>query len=134
MKKRIESGMISGIMTGVIVWMVITTVMISLFAWLIISGVIPEDKIPYANTGMLLFGSLVSTAVAISKVNQKYQTVALSTAAAIVLVMLSVNALLFEGVYEGVAVTSLCVAAGSLCAFMLKTKGKRSVKRRGIKR
>lgn len=133
MKTKNSGGVISGALVGLVICMLAGAAAISLFAWMISAEHIPENKMSYMCTGVLVISTIIGAAAAVKKAKQKPLLVAMLTASAYFIVLIGINALFMDGMYEGAAVTALCMAGSSACAAMLSVKRKKTRKFRMMK-
>ena len=103
MKIKYSHSVISGALIGLMICMLAGAAAISTFAWMISEEYIQEKNIGYVCTGILVTSTVIGAVTAVKKAKQKPFLAAMFTASAYLLVLLAINALFMDGVYDGVA-------------------------------
>ena len=129
MKTKTNGSLASCVLIGTALCIITTTVGVSVFAWLISNAYVSEKSAAYICTGVLIISALTGTTAAVWKAKEVLW-ISLITALLYFAVLLSCTAIFFDGIYEGVGVTALCVAGSALCTVLLNAhrgRGKRHV-------
>lgn len=114
-------NVVKGLVTGILITLVGTAVMSAL----IIREMLKESAIGYVSMGILLAASIAAAFVAMKNAERRKGVIAAITGASYAVVLLALNALLYRGGYEGVGVTMLLIAGGSMSAIMLGANQKK---------
>ena len=91
-----------------------------IFAKLIDAEVLAENAIGYSAMAVLLVSSFAGARTAYAKIKRRKLLSCLICGGAYYCVLLAMTALIFGGQYQGMGVTALLVAVGSMCAVMLE--------------
>ena len=112
------SSIPSGVAFGCAVSVLIAVAGAVIFAKLIDSGLLPENAIGYSSMLILLISSFAGAWTSASKIKRRKAFSCLICGAVYYGILLSMTALLFGGQYQGMGVTALLIAAGSVCAII----------------
>ena len=132
MKTSVNVG--ASIAVGVAVCVITALVSISALAWLIANAYISGNSSLYVCVGVLIVSTIAGTFTAILKAKEKPLWISLITAFLFWIILLLCNALLFEGMYDGIVVTSLCITGSAICTALLNTQKNGKRKRYGKRR
>jgi putative membrane protein (TIGR04086 family) len=122
-----------GVAIGLVVSLIITGVLASILAWLVLGGKISENSLGYFVMGTLVIASVVGSMLSASKIKRRWVLVCCITGTAYYSVLLLCTALLFGGQFQGFGVTAIMVLGGSITAGLLGLK-KPSKQRSGYKK
>ncbi len=111
-------SMPGGIGLGVGVSAAITLLLCWLISWLIASERVGENAIGYAAMTILLVSAYVGALLAAARIKHQKMMICLLSGAAYFAVLLACTALFFGGQYQGVGISALLIAAGSIAAAM----------------
>ena len=125
-----QSRMPLSIAVGCLVSVIITIFGSAVSAWLMDSEKLQESAIGYAAAVIILISAFAGCVVAVTVAGKQRLPVAAITGISYTLVLLAVTALFFGGEYEGVGVTALLIAAGTVCSLLIGMRGKKRVTQR----
>lgn len=112
-----------GLAIGALVSMIVTVLIAAIGAHLIISEMLPQDKIGYCSIAALLCGAILGALTASGKVKHRKLLVCLLSGMVYFLMLLATTALFFGGQYEGIGVTFVTVSLGSIAAALIASRG-----------
>lgn len=127
-----------GIGFSAVISMVITLALSWLVAALVIAGRVGESAIGYGSMVILLLSSYTGAVFAAIKIKHRRMMACLLSGVVYFLCLLTCTALFFGGQYQGVGVSSLLIAAGSITAALTgaarnsgpNKKGRRKIRSR----
>ena len=97
-------------------------------AWLLSTGKIQEGSIGYIAAGLILLSSILAATVSVKIIKQKRLVICLIDGAAYFLLLLSINAIFYQGMYSGVGENGLLILAGVISVALLGVKGQNKPK------
>ena len=107
------SSVPGGLAAGAVVSMGITLLASALTAWLILGGRMPVEAVGYCAMIILLLSSAAGAAVAIGRIRRCRFQICMAAGIVYYVCLLSITALFFGGIYDGMGVTALMVLCGS---------------------
>ena len=116
------------IAAGAAICVITALVLLSVFAWLIANAYISEDVSSFVCTGVLIVSTIAGTLTATMKSKEKALWISLITALNFGIILLSCNAIFFDGIYDGVFVTLVCIVGSAICTVLLNTQKSRKRK------
>ena len=123
----VPSGVAYG--SGISIGIAVAGAMI--FAKLMDAGLLPETAIGYSSMAILLVSSFFGSWAAAARIKRRKVFSCLICGAVYYAILLAMTALVFGGQYQGMGVTALLVAAGSICAILLEfPDGKQRTRRK----
>lgn len=111
-----------GVGLGLITGLVVIVLIVVITAVMIAGERIGEEKSIYGAMGAILLGTFAGTFFAAAKTKEKRFIVSIATGAALYIVLLCINAVFFEGMFENMIVTFLLVMGASTAAGLVNTK------------
>ena len=108
----------------------LTLILCGVLAKLVDAEVLPEKTIPYSVWGILLISSFAGARISCRKAGHHNLLCCLLHGFAFLACLFSVNALFFEGQYDGVGGTALVVLLGCLLGILSFRKNGQRKKRR----
>ena len=132
-KKAGESGLGKSVFLGCV-----TSIAVTVIISMIIAALVESEKIPVESTGygvmvMLICASYTGGYVTSKKMGRQALTSSLLCGATFLAVLLSMNAVLFEGSYSGVGETVLLILCGCSVAAMWISRTKKRMKVKKVK-
>ena len=122
-----------GIGIGLVVSLLCTVLGSAIAAWVLATEKIGEGSVGYVAVILLLLSSMFGALASSTCIQQKRLPVCLLSGGVYLLLLFGINALFFQGVYEGVGESALVILAGVLSVAVLGLKGdKRPKKQRKI--
>lgn len=108
-----------GLAMGLGVSLLITVAGCCIITQLILSESIPRDSIGYTSLVTLLLSSILGTATSWGCIRHRRLLVCGVSGGLYFLALLAVNILFFGGVFDGILVTALVIAGGSMVIWLL---------------
>lgn len=124
------ASMPAGILIGACAGLALTIAEAVGFGCLISKEVLQENSIGYCAMIMILTSSFLCAMLASAKIKHRKLYVCVLCSALYYLILLSMNALFFNGQYQGMGVTALLVAAGGGTAALTCLKQPKMKKRK----
>lgn len=114
----------AGIALAAMVSLGITGILSALTAWVILSGVFPEESVGYCAMGILLLSAAAGAAVAVGRIKRRRFQMALLSGGVYFACLLAITALFFGGIYDGIGVTGLMILCGCGLVILLVPSGR----------
>ena len=123
-----------GIVLGVLTALLITLTGSTVTAWLILGEKIGESSIGYCSALITLLSSAAGAEISWLRTKRLRLQVCLITGAIFYLLLLSVTAVFFGGIYLGMGMTAISVLCGSGAVALLGTRRGKRTKFKGVKK
>ncbi len=108
-----------GLLSGLAVNMLITLAAAAILAKLIDDGIMTWENVGYAILITIMLSSFAGAYTSCQRIKRQKLVVSLLSGFIYWATLIGLNALVYSGKYEAVAVTTIIILAGSLCAFLL---------------
>ena len=112
-----------GIGIGLVVSLLCTVLGSAIAAWVLATEKIGEGSVGYIAVILLLLSSMFGALAFSTCIQQKRLPVCLLSGGVYLLLLFGINALFFQGAYEGVGESALVILAGVLSVAVLGLKG-----------
>ncbi len=122
-----------GLLSGLAVNILITLAAAAILAKLINDGIMPWENVGYAILVVFVLSSFIGAYISCQRIKRQKLIVSLLSGLIYWVVLLGLNALIYSGKYEAVAVTAGIILAGSLGAFILTVPKSSHPKQRKFK-
>ena len=119
------SSIPGGLALGGLISMIITVAGAMVSAWLIGNEKIREEQIGYCSMFILLASSFFGAWAASEKIKHRRLYVCILSGIIYYGLLLSITALFFGGQYQAMGVTAIVIFGSSMCAALVRPKGKR---------
>lgn len=125
-------SMPAGLATGAAVSMGITMALCAIGAWMIDREILKENTVGYIAIVILLGASYMGCLTAATAIKHRYVLVCSISAMIYYAILLSMNAVCFDGIYQGMGVTALLVLCGATLAWMTTQRQGRGGKKKRV--
>lgn len=125
---------LSGLVVGAAASVAVMLLGSAICAVLISRELVNQARMNYYVLGILLLSAIAGAMSAAWKTGEKRLLVCMMTGVVYLFLLLSMTAILFDGRYQGVGVTTLVIFAGSLVAALVGLKEKRRTSLRKSKK
>lgn len=126
-----SNSMMKSVTMGSTVSVVVTMIIVAVFAALISTETITPAWADYCALAALLLSATLGSVTAVRSATEKQLYMSLAVGGVYLIVLLAMTALLFGGQYRGVGVSAFVVFSGAILAVLIgQRRGKRSKSRR----
>lgn len=134
-KTKGKGSVLSGGLIGGTVSIILTLLLTSVFAWMIVSERLEENLTGYGNVAVILLSSVAGSVTGIKISGAKPMITAAIVYVVYMVTMLLLTAVAFDAKYEGIGVTMTLTAAGSVTpALLMLGKSSTGKRRKAIHR
>lgn len=102
----------AGLTLGAVASIAVTLLLSGVSAWLILNGRLPEQAVGYCAMVILLLSSAAGAAVAAARVKRLRFQICMAAGAIYYVLLVTMTAMFFGGIYDGMGVTALMVLCG----------------------
>lgn len=121
----------SALAAGAAVSMLVTVIISTLGAWMITSGILPQEQIGYCAIAALLAATILGSITAMKRVKRKRIDVCLLNGGIYYCLLIAITIVFFDGGFQGMGVTFAVVMIGSLITLLpAGNQRKRNISRR----
>lgn len=115
---NIPVGIGMGMLSGIAIMLACTLIL----TWLLSTERITEESMRYGVLIIYILSAGIASGVAVRQIRQNILPVSVGICICYILVLLGINALFFDGIYEGVGVTTLTILGTGVAVALITIK------------